>query len=105
MPAQFFMTVYPCILSRELEAVQKRAMRIIFPCFPFEEALVKAGLVTLSGRRQVLTDKLFKNILENKDSKLRNLLPPQNTKCYNLRKSRKFNPVFRLRDFVKVSLF
>ena len=95
----------PVYLSRELEAVQKRAMRIIFPCFPFEEALVKAGLVTLSGRRQVLTDKLFKNILENKDSKLRNLLPPQNTKCYNLRKSRKFNPVFRLRDFVKVSLF
>ena len=46
----------PVYLSRELEAVQKRAMRIIFSCFPYEEALVKAGLVTLSGRRQVRTD-------------------------------------------------
>ena len=45
----------PVYLSRELEAVQKRAMRIIFPCFPYEKALVKAGLVTLSGRRQILT--------------------------------------------------
>ena len=64
----------PVYLSRELEAVQKRTMRIIFPCFLFEEALVKARLVTLSSRRQILTDKLFNNILENKDSKLRNLL-------------------------------
>lgn len=85
----------PVYLSRELEAVQRRTMRIIFPCFPYDEALVKAGLVTLSGRRQALTDKLFKNILENKDSKLKNLLPPQNTKCYNLKKSRMLNPVFK----------
>ena len=46
----------------------------------FDEALVKASLVTLSDRRQTLTDKLFKKILGNKDSKLRNLLPPQNAK-------------------------
>ena len=62
-------------LSHELEAVQKRAMLIIFPCFMYDEALVKASLVTLSDRRQALTDKLFKKILDNKDSKLRNLLP------------------------------
>ncbi|KAL9967718.1 hypothetical protein ACROYT_G026007, partial [Oculina patagonica] len=65
----------PAYLSRELEAVQKRAMRIIFPFFTYEEALDKASLVTLSGRRQALTDKLFNNILENNDSRLRNLLP------------------------------
>ncbi|KAL9966596.1 hypothetical protein ACROYT_G024698 [Oculina patagonica] len=57
----------PAYLSRELEAVQKRAMRIIFPFFTYEEALDKASLVTLSGRRQALTDKLFNNILENND--------------------------------------
>ena len=44
----------------------------------YDEALVKASLVTLSDRRQALTDKLFKKILGNKDSKLGNLLPPQN---------------------------
>ena len=53
----------PVYLSRELEAVQKRAMRIIFPCFPYEEGLVKAGLVTLSGRRQVLTEEAKKQRL------------------------------------------
>ena len=72
----------PVYLSHKLEAVQKRAMRIIFPCFMYDEALVKASLVTLSDRRQALTDKLFKKILDDKDSKLRNLLPPQNSKHY-----------------------
>lgn len=37
----------PVYLSCQLEAVQKRAMHIIFPRFPYDEALVKAGLVTL----------------------------------------------------------
>ena len=71
-------------LSHELEAVQKRAMRIIFPCFIYDEALVKENLVTLSDRGQALTDKLFTKILGNKDSKLRNLLPPHNAKRYNI---------------------
>ena len=86
-------------LSHELEAVQKRAMRIIFPCFMYDEALVKASLVTLSDRRQALTDILFKKILDNKDSKLRNLLLPHNAKHYNLRKGRQFNPVFMANRF------
>ena len=38
----------PVYLSHELEAVQKRAMHIIFPCLMYDEALVKASLVTLS---------------------------------------------------------
>ena len=69
----------PVYLSHELEAVQKRTMRIIFPSLMYDEALVKTSLVTLSDRRQALTDKMFKKILDNKNSKLRNLLPP--TKC------------------------
>ncbi|KAL9985210.1 hypothetical protein ACROYT_G007584 [Oculina patagonica] len=85
----------PAYLSRELEAVQKRAMHIIFPFFTYEEALNKASLVTLSGRRQALTEKLFNIILENNGSRLRNLLPPPNLSSYNLRKSRQFNLVFK----------
>ena len=54
-------------LSHELEAVQKREMRIC-PRFMYDEALVKASLVTLSDRWQALTDKLFKKIIDNKDS-------------------------------------
>ena len=34
-------------LSHELEAVQKRAMRIIFPSLMYDEALVKTSLVTV----------------------------------------------------------
>ena len=84
----------PVYRSHELEKKKKRVMRIIPPCFMYDEALVKANLVTLSDRRQVLTDKLFKKILGNKDSKLRNLLTPQNAKHFNLRKGRQFNPFF-----------
>ena len=65
----------------------------------YDEALVRTSLVTLSDRRQALTDKIFKKILDNKDSKLRNLLPPQNAKHYNLRKGRQFNPVFKTNRF------
>ena len=81
--------------------MQKRAIHIIFPSLLYDEALVKTSLVTLdlSNRRQALTDKMFKEILENKDNKLRNLLPPQNAKYYNLRKGRQFNPVFKTNRF------
>ena len=65
----------------------------------YDEALVKASLVTLSDRRQALTDKLFKKILDNKDSKLKNLLPLQIAKHYNLRKGRQFSPVFKTNRF------
>ena len=57
-------------------------LRIIFPCFMYDEALVKASPVTFPDRRQALTGKFFKKILYNKDTKLRNLLPPQNAKHY-----------------------
>ena len=126
MPAQFFMTVYPTCTFPVSYRQCKRGqcvsffhvisypdltlfytwpweiwVRDYFPCFSYEEALVKASLVTLSGRRQILTDNIFKKILENKDSKLRKLLPPQNTKCHNLGKSRKFNPSFKTERFRK----
>ena len=86
-------------LYHELEAVQNSAMRIIFPRFMYDEALVKATLLTLSDRRQALMDKLFKKTLDNKDSKLRNLLLPQNAQHYNLRKGRQFSPVFKTNRF------
>ena len=73
-------------------------LRIIFPCFMYDEALVKASLVTLPDRRQALTGKFFKKILDNKDTKLRNLLPPQNAKHYNLRNGRQLSPTKTFRN-------
>ena len=47
----------PVHLSNELEGVQRRAMRIIFPLSSYNEALVESGLTKLSERRQELVDK------------------------------------------------
>ncbi|KAL9973222.1 hypothetical protein ACROYT_G019644, partial [Oculina patagonica] len=82
-------------LSEELERIQRRAMRIIFPFKPYQEALAQAGLETLSARRQSLTNKLFSKIAEDRNNKLHNLLPERNTCHYNLRKKRKFNANFK----------
>ena len=64
-------------LSRE-QCKRGQCVSFSVPCFLYNEALVKTSLATLSDQRQALTDKLFKEILENRDSNLRNLLPPQN---------------------------
>ena len=90
----------PVYLSRELEIVQKTAIGIIFPCFLYEEALLKTSLVTLSDQKQArLMDKLFKKILGNKRLHSWEFYCP--TKCqaklkrYNLRTGRQPNSVFK----------
>ena len=66
MPAQFSLWS-TCISFSEARdgAKDSNAGRLIFPCFLYEEAFVKTGLVTLSDRRQArLTDRLFKKRLQ-----------------------------------------
>ena len=87
------------LFSNELEGVQKRAMRIIFPLCSYSEALVASGLTKLSERRQELVDKLFKNVLQNEQNKLHELLPARNTCTFNLRNMRKFKPAFKTNRF------
>ena len=89
----------PVYLSNELEGVQKRAMRIIFPLLSYNEALVESGLTKLSDRRQELVDKLFKNVLQNEQNKLHELLPARNTCTFNLRNMRKFKPASKTNRF------
>ena len=89
----------PAYLSDELEGVQKRAMRIIFPFCSYNESLVESGLIKLSDRRQELVDKLFREVVLNEDNKLHDLLPAPNTCTMNLRNSRKFRPVFKTNRF------
>ena len=78
-------------LSEELERLQKRAMKIIFPCRDYNDALSLAGLSTLYERRQVQTTKLFKDIKINKEHKLHKFLPNLNNSRHNLRKKRTFD--------------
>ena len=79
-----FHNALPAYLSAELEQLQKRAMRIIFPFVPYSDALHQANLETLSGRRQSITNKLFNSITCNSDHKLHELLPPRNNNIVNL---------------------
>ena len=82
-----FHNALPAYLSAELEELQKRAMRIIFPFVPYSDALHQAHLETLSRRRQSITTKLFDSITCNSDHKLHELLPPRNNCESNLRPS------------------
>ena len=87
-----FHNALPAYVSAELEQLQKRAMRIIFPFVPYSDALHQANLETLSRRRQSITTKLFASITCNSiNHKLHELLPPRNNCESNLRRKRNFN--------------
>ena len=85
----------PAYLSKDIESIQRRAMRISFPSLSYKEGLDEAGLISLSIRRQSLTDKLFTKVTTDRENKLHHLLPEQRTCHYNLRKQRRFKPVFK----------
>ena len=65
----------PLYLSNEHERVQKRAMRIIFPFYSYNESLVESNVIKLSDRRQELVAKSFKEVVQGKQNKLHGLLP------------------------------
>ena len=89
--------VYPSIL---LEQVQRRALRIIYPYSSYEEALIKAGLVSLAERRQLFTDRLFDKVTRDKGSKLHSLLQSVNNTNRSLRRQRFFQvPNFNTNRF------
>jgi len=64
--------------KNQIEAIQKRAIRIIFSCacdMPYTSALFVAGLEDLDSRRDLLSHNFFKSILLS-TSCLHSLLPP-----------------------------
>ena len=77
-------------------------MRIIFPNLSYCEALNKAGIPTLSERRESLSIKLFEDIVSNEHHKLANLLPQMSSSyARRLRNKRRFNtPVCRTDRFM-----
>ena len=83
----------PAYLSKDIESIQRRAMRIFFHLFSTKRPWTEAGLISLSVRRQFLTDKLFTKVTAERENKLHHLLLEQRTCHYNLRKQRRFKPV------------
>ena len=65
----------PVYLSKDIERIQWRTMSISFPSLSYKEALDEAGLIFLSDRRQLLTDKLFTKVTTDRENKLHHLLP------------------------------
>ena len=63
----------PSYLSEDLEVVQKRGLKIIYPELSYEQALAKSDLCPLSTRRQEITDRLFQSIIKGNDHKLKKL--------------------------------
>ena len=80
----------PSYLSTELEKLQKRAMRIMFPFMPYKVVLATAGLPSMYERRETITAKLF-NVISNPDHKLHSLLPTRNQSKYSLRNNRAYH--------------
>ena len=91
MLALFFHNTLPLYLSDELECLQKRAMRIIFPFVAYSDALIACNLDSLSDRRRIITTNLFEEMSNNNEHKLHKLLPKKNHCSKNLRSARKFH--------------
>ena len=83
----------PQYLSNDLEGLQKRAFCIIFPELHYQEVLESFNILSLHDRRVKLTTKLFNEIMNNPNHKLKSLLPSAQGKIDGpfLRKQRYLN--------------
>ena len=81
----------PQYLHSDIERCQKRALHIIFQQCSYQEALGKAGILTLYERREKSVVKLFKEVCKDRNHKLYHLLPPPNLCKVNLRRKRTFS--------------
>ena len=75
---QVFHNGLPEYLSEQLEKIQRRATRTIFPDLGYQEALKESNIATLHQRRRWLTERLFNEIKDDSLHKLHGLLPPRN---------------------------
>ena len=72
-------------LSDQIESIQKRALKIIFPSLCYEDALKKSGLILLRQRREDACITFLKRSYSSSDL-LRNLVPRvAHTRPYALR--------------------
>ena len=91
----------PVYLSNQVEQIQKRALRIIFPSLTYDQAMLTANLPSLHDRRSTLCNRLFHHMLDQRH-KLNSLVPPHRVNECNLRQNRPFKvPVCRTDRFHK----
>ena len=77
----------PQYLSDEIERIQRRALRIIFPELTYSEAMDRANVVTLFQRRNNICARFFNRIYSDTSHKLHGLIPPRHETPYHLRKN------------------
>ena len=76
---QPFHSSLPAYLSDQIERVQKRVLKFLFPEVSYSKALEDAGLKTLFQRRDELCSTLFKQIVQSDGQhNLAGLLPMRN---------------------------
>ena len=82
---------FPRFLIDQLEAIQKRALRILYPTLNYQQALTLTNVPSLEERRAKLCPKVWRNIKDNPNSQLYRLLPPVPSEChsYQLRNNSK----------------
>ena len=79
-----------CIQEIYLERIQKRTMAISFPGISYNNAINIAKIPRLEDHHKNICTKLFKEMNNNKDHVLHELMPERHQPSYSLRKSRQF---------------
>ena len=82
----------PVYLSNQIEQIQKRALRIIYPSFIYIQAMLTANAPSLYDRRSILCERLFHRMLDP-GYKLNSysLVPALRINEHNLRHNRCFS--------------
>ena len=70
----------PNYISEDLEQIQRRAIRIIYPDLSYSVALESAGLPKLHERREKISTDLFDEIVCDPTHRLHSLLPQSRAK-------------------------
>lgn len=73
---QLFHRSLPKYLSEEIERIQRRAMRIIFPDLKYSEALVKAGIPTYTPDVKLCPPSYLMTSLTTKNTNWQNVCHP-----------------------------
>ena len=80
----------PNYISEDLERIQRRAFRIIYPDLSYSVALETVGLPNLHERREKISIDLFDEIVCNPTHSLHSLLPQRKSCKYALRRKSDF---------------
>ena len=80
----------PNYISVDLERIQRRAFRIIYPDQSYSVALETVGLPKLHERREKISIDLFDEIVNNPTHSLHSLLPQRKSCKYALRRKSDF---------------